>query len=221
MALDVRNAGATRRHIDLQERLWEARHPSMRAEPRAASARALFMEIRSYLLKAVDLGLLDGGQAGVYEKLKLAPRQDGTLAIAVGDRRNFRRDESLPHFRRTRDRAWFDFQMQIAERDRGIDILAYDFELRLVDRNLVPPDWNPQRDGKGEVVFVRFDLNPEGHGNEEDGLRSHIHVSSDDDGMAIPAPVMSPFELLDVMVHGLTRRGRQRRIDLVTGLSAE
>ena len=60
--------------------------------------------------------------------------------------------------------------------------------------------------------FVRFDLNGPEHDNEQHGMRSHMHINSDDDGMSVPAAVMTPFELLGIMVHGLTRTGRQRHV---------
>lgn len=187
---------AIQRHADLQRRLWVASQSQTPAQERSETARELWREIRSYLIKAANARLLDGGEAGVNKMLKRAEPRIGIFEIAVGNRRNFHRDETLPHFRRTRDHAWFDFQLLIADRDGGIDILAYDFELRLTNGS-----------------FVRFDLNPEGHGNEDIGLRSHVHINSDDDGMSLPAPVMSPIELLDVMVHGLVKTGRTRRID--------
>ncbi|XYH92605.1 hypothetical protein ACMHYB_32605 [Sorangium sp. So ce1128] len=56
-----------------------------------------------------------------------------------------------------------------------------------------------------------LDLNPPGHGNNDDGLRSHLHLNADDDGLAVSAPVMSPFEILDLFLHGLRRVGRVRR----------
>ena len=197
MALDVTGDGALKRRNRLQERLWQARSPFLRADERKASPRTLFRAIRTYLIKAIDHRLLDSSQAEVHAHVKLAQLADGKFSIAVGDRRNFRRDPRLPHFRRLSDQAWFDFQLVGEERSRGIEILAYDFELRLPDDS-----------------YVRFDLNPPDHDNEVHGLRCHMHVNSDDDGMAVPAPVMCPFELLDVMIHGLVRTGRQRRTDL-------
>jgi hypothetical protein len=201
LAHEAANERVVRRRVDLQQRLWDARDPSMYPGAKQATARTLFQEIRQYLLQAADDSLLQGGPAVVYKILKLDQRKDGKYFIAVGDRRNFRRDPSLPHFRRTLDQAWFDFQLLLAEGARRVEILAYDFELRL--------------HGEGNASsFVRFDLNPEEHDNEADGLRSHMHVSSDDDGMSVPAPVMSPYELLDVMVHGLVPTGRVRRTDV-------
>jgi hypothetical protein len=185
----------------MQRRLWEARDPSMHPGAKLTTAQALFKHIRQYLIQAADDKLLEGGQAHVWNVLKFDQRKDGDYFIAVGDVRNFRRDPSLPHFRRTRDQAWFDFQLLLEERTDSVEILSYDFELRL--------------HGAGkQCSFVRFDLNPKKHNNATDGLRSHMHVNSDDDGMSVPAPVMSPYELLDVMVHGLIRTGRVRRVDM-------
>ena len=59
---------------------------------------------------------------------------------------------------------------------------------------------------------MRVDLNPPGHPNQDDGLRSHLHLDAAADGLAAPAPVMSPFEILDLFVHGLHRTGRVRRV---------
>lgn len=197
---NVSRAGAVERNLELQRRLWDARHSSISGrQGRQATGRRLFREIQRYLIKAADSRLLEGGQAGVHQRLRAAPLKEGIFEIAVGDERNFRRDPSLPHFRRCKDGAWFDFQMQLREHPQGFDIVQYDFELRIPSSDSVCS------------TFVRFDLNPPGHDNEDDGLRSHMHVNSDDDGMAVPAPVMSPFELLDIMVHGLIRTGRIRR----------
>ncbi len=184
----------------MQRRLWDARDPSMPGT-KHKTAKSLFQDIRQYLIQAVDDKLLEGGQAVVYDYLKFQPQRKGKYVIAVGNVRNFHRDPSLPHFRRTKDQAWFDFLLVLAERARSVEILVYDFELRLPGKG-------------GASSFVRFDLNPPEHDNEADGLRSHLHINSDDDGMSVPAPVLSPYELLDVMVHGLVPIGRVRRTDL-------
>jgi hypothetical protein len=186
------------RRIDMQRRLWDARDPSMHPGAKHRTAKELYKEIRQYLIQAADDKLLEGGQARVHEILKFDQRKDGKCSITVGDVRNFNRDPSLPHFRRTKDHAWFDFLLVLAERARRVEILLYDFELRLPGKG-------------GASSYVRFDLNPPAHENEADGLRSHLHINSDDDGMSVPAPVLSPYELLDVMVHGLVPVGRVRR----------
>jgi hypothetical protein len=202
LALESSKERVLQRRIDMQRRLWDARDPSMHPGEKYKTARALFQDIRQYLCQAADDKLLDGGQARVHELLKYEPnKKTGKHVIAVGNVRNFRRDRSLPHFRRTQDHAWFDFLLVLADRARSVEILLYDFELRLPIEG-------------GGCSFIRLDLNPPDHDNEADGLRSHMHINSDDDGMSVPAPVLSPYELLDVMVHGLVPTGRVRREDL-------
>lgn len=194
MAIDVSSPGALRRRLDLQERLWKAAHPRV---TQGAPAGQLHREIRSYLLKASDQGILRTSPAEIYKMLLcVGPDRNGHVDIAIGERRNFDRRKDLPHLTR-RDGGWFDFQLFVHEEAGRSEVIAYDFELRL------PP-------GSG-LDFVRFDLNPPGHGNEDDGLRSHFHLNADDDGLAAPAAVMSPFEILDLFLHGLRRVGRIRR----------
>ena len=48
------------------------------------------------------------------------------------------------------------------------------------------------------------------HQNVTVGLRSHMHLGTDDDGYSIPAPIMTSFELLDLFVHGIRSDGRVR-----------
>lgn len=115
--------------------------------------------------------------------------------MAIGAVRNFDRDRALPHLTRPDD-AWFDFQLLCRSRGCATEILAYDWEIRF--------------DNRSPVSFVRFDLNPPAHDNEADGLRSHLHLSSDDDGHSVPAPIMTPFEVLDLFLFGLQRTGRER-----------
>ena len=100
----------------------------------------------------------------------------------VGGEKNQSRDPSLPHLRRDDD-AWFDFSIGVREGDKQLELLAYDFEIR----------FSP---GMG-VPFLRFDLNPPGHSNE---MRCHLHPGSDD--ILVPAPLMSPLEILELFVDG-------------------
>ena len=208
MAIDVSSAGALRRRVDLQGRLWEAAHGTFHRIPgskrpvearsveEAASGKQLYRDIRTYLIKASDHGLILEAQSVVHRDLLFAgPDSKVFLHISVGNVRNYNRTKELPHFSR-QDGGWFDFQLQVKEEDGRADIVAYDFELRL------PP-------GAG-FEFVRFDLNPPGHENQKHGLRSHFHINADDDGLVAPSPVMSPFEILDLFLHGLCRVGRIR-----------
>lgn len=197
MAIDVSAVGASRRHVELQDRLWHAAHPTLNLTANRASADALYRGIRTYLLKASDQGLLLEASHSIHQDLRfIGPDRDGYFDIAIGTVRNFNRNKELPHFTR-RDGGWFDFQLQVKQEDGRAEIRAYDFELRLPSG--------------GAFDFVRFDLNPPGHDNEADGLRSHLHLNADDDGLAAPAPVMSPFEILDLFLHGLRRNNRVRR----------
>jgi hypothetical protein len=197
LAVDVSLEGAVRRRVALQDRLWTAAHTSLQRTGQNASGKQLYFDIRSYLLKASDQRLLCEAPRDVRRLiLSSGPDRHGYFDIAVGTVRNFNRTKDLPHFTR-RDGGWFDFQLQVKEEDGRAEIIAYDFELRL-----------PSGNG---FDFVRFDLNPPGHDNQQDGLRSHLHLNADDDGLAAPAPIMSPFEILDLFLHGLRRVGRVRR----------
>jgi hypothetical protein len=47
--------------------------------------------------------------------------------------------------------------------------------------------------------FLRFDLNLPEHENQQRELRCHLHPGSDD--VLVPAPMMSPLEVLDLFTH--------------------
>lgn len=191
--VDLAEVVVLSRRQDLQRRLWEASDTKLR--PR--TIRELFNVIQSYLLKTSDLRLIAQSPSEVRRLLPRPVSTDasGTFDLAVGNVRNFRRDRSLPHFSRP-DGAWFDFQLLAREHAGAASIIAYGFELRMHDDR--------------PFSFVRFDLNPPGHGNDDDGLRSHLHLGTDDEGFSIPAPVMSPLEILDLFLYRL-RDGERRR----------
>jgi hypothetical protein len=117
----------------------------------------------------------------LWKHLKKHNLDRGAFCI-FGGVKNQGRDESLPHFRRD-DGAWFDFSITVREAGGTVELLAYDFEIRL------PP-------GMG-ASFLRFDLNLPGHPNE---LRCHLHPGSDE--LLLPAPLMSPSELCAFFVYG-------------------
>lgn len=149
------------------------------------------------------MGLVKESPQEVHRILKISRwRPDltgaGQVDIAVGDVRNFRRDPTFPRFTR-QDGSWFDFQLTIRVVTGGYSVVSYDFEIRFVHQP--------------RLGFLRFDLNPPGHGNDEDGLRSHLHLNVDDDGFSIPTPMLSPFEVLDIFLHGVSPTGRVRRLE--------
>jgi hypothetical protein len=87
------------------------------------------------------------------------------------------------------DDAWFDFTITVRKRGQELELLAYDFEIRF------PP-------GRG-APFLRFDLNLPGHRNADRELRMHMHPGSDD--ILVPAPLMSPKEVLAIFIDELRR----------------
>jgi hypothetical protein len=113
----------------------------------------------------------------------------------VGGEKNQNRTVNVPHLERD-DGAWFDFSITVRELPGGLELLAYDYEIRL------PP-------GLGSP-FLRFDYNPPGHANESRDLRCHLHPGCDD--ISLPAPLMSPSELVTLLIEKLrTPDVRDRR----------
>ncbi len=184
-----------------------------------ATAVRLWRQIRKYLFHASDKGLIRESPESIRELLPRPVEPDygclntekstaGPLhSIAVGSVRNFRRCMKLPHFTRY-DGAWFDFQVLVQERRGTLVLVAYDYEIRLHPA-IAPPESAHPYTGPD---FVRFDLNPPWHSNADDGLRAHLHLGSDDDGMVVPSPLLSPYEVLDRFLYGLRRTGRVRRL---------
>ncbi|MCB9668196.1 MAG: hypothetical protein H6736_12040 [Alphaproteobacteria bacterium] len=173
-------------------------------------ARRLEKALRERLRTACDIGDLATTVAEMLGLLQIASNGADEVIQVPRDSRNFRRDRGLPHFARS-DGAWFDFGITL----RKGQIIAWSFEIRF------PDTW---KDGPG---WARFDLNPPGHANEARGLRSHLHLGSDDDGMSIPytASFVSPGEdvtaddavaMLDLLLTGMRKTGRQRDIAAVS-----
>lgn len=183
-AADARKARA----LGLQARIVGAEPPL------PETARELVSAMRARLRAASDEGLLATGPAQVQALLKTVDERDGKVAI-TGGYKDFRRTGQHPRFVRE-DGAWFHFTLTVApRRGRQLDLLAYDF-------GIVFPDG-------AAPAFVRFDLNPPDHHNEEEGLRSHVHPGTDD--FSAPSPLMSPLEILDVLLHDLRLRRKEPR----------
>lgn len=197
MALDVSREGARVRLHSLQARLAQASHPVFVS---SGSSDDLFARIRHYLNRASDQKLIDDSPREIRVKLVIsdpAPEVPGaTHSIGIAGPRNFRRDLSLPHFTRHADKARLDFQLSTREAGGQVEILAYAFELVLPEEAPFP--------------FVRFDLNHDQHENARLGLRSHLHLGTDDDGYSVPGPMLSPFEVLDIVLHRVRATGRNR-----------
>jgi hypothetical protein len=119
-----------------------------------------------------------------------------SVSTIIGGEKDFERDKTKIHFARS-DGAWFDFAITVSHVGTGqIRLESYNFEVRF------PEDVDPG--------YVRFDLNTERHDNAKHGARSHLHPGCDD--WSVPAPIMSPLEVLDVLLFGMRpRTGRRLR----------
>jgi len=172
----------------LQQRIMIS-PPLMTDEP-----RQLFNELRSLLFGAANEGALRTPPQQILKLLKLSSdakdakdaKRSGEVVVTGGEK-NQDRDRSLAHFERD-DGAWFDFAITVARvSGEPLLILGYTFEIRF------PTLESPR--------FVRFDVNLPGHENEGQGLRSHLHPGDDD--LQVPAPFMSPLEVLDLVIYGM------------------
>lgn len=165
--------------------------------------KRLLSEMREHLISASDEGLLETPAHDIFNLLKLSaspidkrPEYRGIY----GGEKDLKRTGARRHFRR-RDGAWFFFTITVrSRRGQSLQLIAYDFELC----------FPPTAPGAERLPrFVRFDLNQPGHNNESIGLRSHMHPGHDD--LSAPAPLMSPLELLDLVVAGLPVPERPRK----------
>lgn len=161
-----------------------------------ATARELFRELRKVLVQASNDGLVCTPPHEIMKQVRCFQPEDALRAslssaglaanayCIVGGEKNQGRDPALPHFER-HDGAWFDFTLTVREASGKLEILAYDFEIRLPHGHGAP--------------FLRFDLNLPDHTNQARDLRCHLHPGSDD--ILLPAPLMTPLELLNLFVH--------------------
>lgn len=171
-------------------------------------AKDLFRDLRAELIEASNAKAILESPQDVFQRIKLLPEPPAQILdhlrernlhehafCILGGEKNPSRDRQIRHFQRSDD-AWFDFSIVVRERSERLDLLAYDFELRF------PP-------GLG-VPFLRFDLNLPQHANEDRDIRCHLHPGSDD--ILVPAPLMTPSELLTLFLEGAQLpAGRVRR----------
>jgi hypothetical protein len=193
---------------------------SDRAGATFATANTLFDEMRALLVRlAAPTGgghqVLSSSVNEIWDLLKLLSPQDalapkteaalrdvesyGKRSVILGGglakRTNFDRNPAIPHLRRL-DGAWFDFRFIVEDRPAGtpLAILAYNCEVRFpTSANREGPSW------------LRLDLNLPGQRRANDGLRAHLHPSTDE--WSIPAPKVTPLEALDVLVWRTRNQG--------------
>jgi hypothetical protein len=170
----------------VQERLLKA------APMTVANAKILRTEIFKCLNTAYNEGRLKTKLHEIHKLLKITPPSKGIIAITGGEK-NFDRCKDIPHFERC-DGCWFDFAISVNENYKPAEIISFDFEIRFLDDN--------------PIRFLRFDLNPPGHDNQERGIRFHMHPGSDD--LMIHSPPMSPLEILHLFLYDLNIPERPR-----------
>ncbi|HEX3477253.1 MAG TPA: hypothetical protein VHT91_19660 [Kofleriaceae bacterium] len=167
-------------------------------------AKLLCRELRNMLIAASDAGTLSTSHNEVYGLVRVlrepppvvaeqlrARSIAGNACCVVGGEKNQDREHVVAHLKRNDD-AWFDFTITVREHARELELLAYNFEIRFPSAMGTP--------------FLRFDYNLPGHENE---LRSHLHAGSDD--VYMPAPMMSPAELITLFTEHLRRPANREK----------
>jgi hypothetical protein len=157
------------------------------------SSKTLYQEFSKALNQAHDEGFLGTKLSEICKLLQMTPK-DQKQVVILGGTKNFKRLKDIPHFARV-DGCWFDFAITIDESQKPAEIIGFDFEIRF-------PEPVPIR-------FFRFDLNLPGHDNQADGLRFHLHPSSDD--FMVHSPPMSPLEILHLFLYGFEIPPKMRR----------
>lgn len=163
-----------------------------------STPKELLLSLKKFLVVAYGDDLLRRAQDSINKWVLLDPkinRDDndppkGGLHIVIGGMKDFRRDPASAQLVRD-DGAWIHFTITVRwDGRKGLELFAYDFEIVFPEGHTPP--------------FLRIDLNEPGHANEAKELRSHIHAGNDD--LQLPAPVMTPDEILHLFIHGLRPR---------------
>jgi hypothetical protein len=160
--------------------------------PHRSPAEYLMQKIRPRLKRAIEeeILLISVHELSRFVRVTQSKHVQGASDV-VGGRINFRRDELLAELRTTGG-GWITFSACVKPEGEGLALLGYNFERVFAD---------------GHIEFIRFDLNFEGHANQERELRSHMHPGHDD--WMLPAPILAPHELLDVMLRKFGPRGER------------
>ena len=201
--IEVSENAALARLREVQLRNEQAAEAVLTREGKDAKPSRMLNEIRAYLEEAFNEKLIREPPHEVRGIVLMSPptpdesdRSVKYVQISVGKGRNFKSREGLPRLTRA-DGAWFDFGITLRLSGSEAELFAYAFALRMAEG--------------APVKQVRIDLNGRGHANEALGLRSHVHLNVDDEGFAIPSPVMTPIEVLDIILFSLIPgKGRTR-----------
>jgi hypothetical protein len=165
--------------------------------------RKLRDDFARVLRRAIHNEVLSNGEYDVGTLLQLsegAPGgRGGTFFELVGGPLDFKRlgpGQTTPGCFVREDGAVVHFHLTVLERPgMPIELDSYGFEI-----------YFPERD---PISFVRFDLNPRGHSNEHQGLRSHLHPGHED--LQLPSPMLSPVEALNFLLYRCRLKRETRR----------
>jgi len=159
---------------------------------------ALRAAILKCLMQASNTRILQDGPHEIQRKVKLKPDANKPDWIVLeGGLVDGTRFGEKDHFKRD-DGALIDFSITVQQGAEAVELVAYDFVIEL-PAGLGPP-------------FLRIDLNKPETDNEHIGLRSHMHSGVNEDQLIVPAPVMSPVEILTLFLYHLRRAKRERSV---------
>ncbi len=193
----------------VQRRGEAAGRAALLREGKGVRPSLLHTELRLHLQAARDARLIRNPPGDLPRLLQLddQTKAGGEAVLWVGrsPAPNFKDLQDTPRITRT-DGAWFDFAvtMRVPEGLSGLEILEYRFCLRFPEAPAEAPQ-PPNR-------MIRFDLNAPDKAVDHQGLRSHVHVNVDDESFAIPSPILSPEEVLDVILTRLQPAARPRHL---------
>jgi len=158
-------------------------------------ATILHKEILKSLVSAWDDNILVNPSSEIYKFLKLKKTSINNVSYAeiMGGEKNFKRDKKIPHFQ-LNNGCWFDFTIAIDETMKPAQIIAFDFELRF-------PEMADIDNKKSYPRFLRIDLNPPNHANDDTSMRFPLHPGHDD--IMIHSPPMNPLEILHLFLYGI------------------
>jgi hypothetical protein len=147
------------------------------------------MQIRKCLITASDEGMLRTPVHSILSLLNVemrrGPGRDGVATLSGGAALD-KEQEGEEFFYRDDD-ARIRFAITVRFDGASQELSSYRFHLQF------PAETVP--------AYTRFDLNP---GPSDDPLlepRCHVHIGAED--LRVPAPVMSPIEILNKLLYGM------------------
>jgi hypothetical protein len=172
-------------------------------------AKVLKAKILKCLNRASDQGILNIKPHEIHDLLKISvPDKELIELIQVsgksktskaeyyaitGGEKNQHRTQDKQHFK-LHNGCWFDFTILIEENNKSCQVIGFNFEIRFPENS--------------SNSYLRFDLNPPNHKNNEQNMRFHLHPSHD--RIMVYSPPMSPLEILHIFLYGVSIRDKSR-----------